>query len=104
MMSEKTSREQVAAIALQCLQDEELLVEDPIEDYETVKLLGSNAICDSLGLVSFLVGLEEGVNEAFDAGIILMSERAMSQERSPFRNLSALIDYIVELISSDDSN
>jgi hypothetical protein len=104
MMPEKTSREQVAEIALQCALDEELPVETPVEDYEAVKLLGSKAICDSLGLVSFLVGLEEGVNEGFDAGIVLMNEQAMSQERSPFRNLSALIDYIVELISSEDAN
>ena len=83
--------------AVQSLIDEDLL-ETPAAELEAVKLLGSRAICDSLGLVSYLVALEEQVNEAFDAEISLMSERAMSQERSPFRNLSALVTFIQELL------
>ena len=96
-MSNANLDERIARIAVQCLIDEDLL-ETPAADFEAVKLLGSRAICDSLGLVSYLVALEEQVNEAFDAEISLMSERAMSQERSPFRNLSALVAFIQELL------
>ena len=97
-MSDAPLKTQVAELAIQCLVDEDLPVELPLEDYEAVKLLGSRAICDSLGLVSYLVALEERINDAFDARITLMSERAMSQERSPFRNLYALVDFIEELL------
>ncbi len=97
-MSEPSLKSRVAEVAVQCLLDEDLPVEMPVVDYEAVKLLGSRSVCDSLGLVSYLVAVEEQVNDAFDAEITLMSERAMSQERSPFRNLGALIDYITELL------
>ena len=104
MISGDNTRNRVAEVAIQCLLDEDLPLQTPVEDYEDVKLLGSRAICDSLGLVSFLVGFEEGINEAFDAGIVLMNERAMSQERSPFRNLSTIIDYVDELLSAEEKN
>lgn len=100
-MPNSPTLQQVGEIAVQVLLDEDLPVETPVQDYESVKLLGSRAICDSLGMVSYLVALEERVNETFDAEISLMSERAMSQERSPFRNLEALVNFIVELLGEE---
>ncbi len=97
-MSDTSLKERVAEVAVQCLLDEDLPVETPVTDYESVKLLGSRSVCDSLGLVSYLVALEEQINDTFDAELTLMSERAMSQERSPFRNLDSLVEYIVELL------
>jgi hypothetical protein len=90
--------QQITAIAVQCLDDEELPYEAPLVDLSSVKLLGSHAICDSLGLVSYVVALEGQINDRFDTQIALMSERAMSQEHSPFRNLEALIDYAMMLL------
>ena len=90
--------QQLIDIAVQTLLDEGLPVETPVQDLEAVKLLGSRAICDSLGLVSYLVALEERVNDTLGTGISLMSDRAMSLERSPFRNLAALIEFIEQLI------
>lgn len=98
-MPNETRHQQLIDIAIQCLHDEGLPVETPVQDLEAVKLLGSHAVCDSLGLVSYLVALEERVNDTFGAGISLMSDRAMSQERSPFRNLTALIDFIEQILS-----
>ena len=103
-MSEMIDKQQVYGIAVQCLLDEDLPVETPVQDYEAVKLLGSHAVCDSLGLVSYLVALEEQINDAFDAQVSLMSERAMSQERSPFRNLEALVDYILEVLEQPEQD
>jgi len=97
-MPNEPLNQQLIDIAVQCLLDEGLSVETPVQDLETVKLLGSRAVCDSLGLVSYLVALEERINDAFDSGISLMSDRAMSLERSPFRNLAALIEFIEQLI------
>jgi len=99
MSVEQSLRNQVAQIAMQCLDDEDLPYEKPLEDLSEIKLLGTHAICDSLGLVSYLVALEGEINDQFDAQIVLMSERAMSQERSPFRNMEALIDFVLELLS-----
>lgn len=97
-MTEPTRYERIKSIALKCLDDEGIEYPQPLEKLEDIRLLGSRAVCDSMGLVSYLVALEEQVNSAMDSQIALMSERAMSMERSPFRNLEALVQYILELL------
>lgn len=54
---------------------------------------------DSLGLVNFLADLEYRLAEAFGRDVVLASERAMSRARSPFRDVSSLTEYIVEVLS-----
>ncbi len=97
-MSDDQTYRRVEKTAIQCLLDEDLPVQLPIGQLEGIKLLGSGAICDSLGLVRYLLSLEESISQEFDTPITLMDERAMSQSRSPFRNLAVLIDFIVGLL------
>jgi len=61
------------------------------------ELYGNNGHLDSMGLVAFLIDIEESL---LDEGIqvTLSDERAMSQSKSPFRNVESLINYIDELI------
>jgi acyl carrier protein len=62
-------------------------------------LFGAPSPLDSLGLVALLIDIEE----AFDNeghSITLSDERALSQSRSPFRSVSALVDYIETLLSA----
>lgn len=62
-------------------------------------LFGAPSPLDSLGLVALLIDLEE----AFDRDghpIVLSDERALSQSRSPFRSVPALVDYIEQLTSA----
>jgi acyl carrier protein len=61
-------------------------------------LFGNEAILDSLGLVTFIVSVEQTVNEKYDTNITLADEKAMSRKNSPFRNIDTLSDYIVELL------
>jgi acyl carrier protein len=65
-------------------------------------LLGRNSGLDSLELVRILLDVEERVSKELQASVALMDERAMSQERSPFRSVNTLTDYIVELL--EDAN
>jgi len=61
-------------------------------------LYGSDGYLDSMGLVAFLIDVEEGLmNAGFQ--ISLSDERAMSQTRSPFKNIQTLTDYIQTLIT-----
>lgn len=60
---------------------------------ETV-LYGPDGHLDSVGLVSFIVALEEAVEEDYGVSLDLTDEKAFSQERSPFRTLGSLADYI----------
>lgn len=94
----------IREIAIQCLIDENLPVKMPVTEIESVKLLGANALCDSLGLVRYLVSLEERIHAEFGTQIHLMDERAVSQTRSPFRHLAALTDFVLNLLNAEGLN
>lgn len=63
-----------------------------------IRLFGANSHLDSLELVNLILDVEDQVGATFSTPIMLMDERAMSQERSPFRSVSTLSDYIVQLL------
>lgn len=65
------------------------------------ELYGSAGHLDSMGLVSFLIDVEEALMD-MDINISLSDERAMSQSNSPFRNVLSLTDYIATLISETE--
>jgi acyl carrier protein len=66
---------------------------------EDTKLFGTDAVLDSLSLVSVIVDVETAISEKFNTPIALTDDRAMSREVSPFANVTALADYIVELLA-----
>lgn len=65
---------------------------------EKTELYGKNGNLDSMGLVSFLIDIEESLLDR-DIQISLSDERAMSQTRSPFRSVETLTDYIETLVT-----
>jgi hypothetical protein len=65
---------------------------------EQGRIFGEGALLDSLGLVNFLADLEHRISEEFGHDIVLASERAMSRDRSPFRDIASLTTYVVELL------
>ena len=66
---------------------------------EETRLIGHEAILDSLGLVSLVVEVEQHLADDLEVTLILADERAMSQKRSPFRSIGALADYVCELVT-----
>lgn len=69
-----------------------------IELTPTAILFGPSSPLDSLGLVSLLIDIEEAFQREGHA-IVLSDERALSQRRSPFRDVPSLTDYIERLVS-----
>jgi hypothetical protein len=65
---------------------------------EHSRLFGGDAPLDSLGLVNFLADLEYRLSEEFGCDVVLASELAMSRQRSPFRDVPALTEYVLELM------
>lgn len=57
------------------------------------RLFGRGSPLDSIGLVTLLLDVEEGLAGA-GLRVTLTDDRAMSQARSPFRSVPALVDYI----------
>jgi acyl carrier protein len=91
-----TSREQVAALVYRAvdeinqeLTDGQQLTKDP-----ATVLFGKHATIDSMALVSFIVAVEEQLLQEFGVSVTLANDKAMSMERSPFRTLATLVEYV----------
>lgn len=61
-------------------------------------LFGRNGILDSIGLVTFVIAVEQEIEERLGATVALTDEKAFSQKHSPFRTIAALAAYTAELI------
>jgi acyl carrier protein len=59
-------------------------------------IFGPDSALDSLGLVALLLDIEDGLR-AIGGDVVLSDERAMSQKRSPFRSVPALVAYITSI-------
>ena len=69
-----------------------------VEVSSTATIFGPGSPLDSLGLVAFLMDVEDAMADAGQA-ITLSDSRAMSQARSPFRDVPALAAYITTLVA-----
>ena len=76
--------------------------EIPIQRAGDAILFGHNGSLDSLRLVHFIVAVEQEIAQTFDIQITLASDDAMSRQRSPFRTIDGLIEYIVALIRKQE--
>lgn len=72
-------------------------------DFEKTRLFGSKGLFDSIDFVRFLVTIENKINYVFQCQILLVDDRAFSQEHSPFVNLDRLTNYIGSLIDENGS-
>lgn len=61
---------------------------------ELAPLYGDTGVLDSLGLVSLVIAVEEGVQRELGAVVTLADERAVSQHASPFRSVGTLVRYV----------
>ena len=64
------------------------------------QLFGHGSVLDSLGLVNFIVALEQRLTVELGTSVVLADDRAMSRKTSPFRSVQTLTDYILELIGN----
>lgn len=85
----------------------DLLAGDParadVSIEEGTRLYGPEGLLDSLRLVSLVLDLEQEINDRLDTAITIADSRAMSQQRSPFRTVGSLADYIVGLLASEQA-
>ncbi|MCK4403270.1 MAG: acyl carrier protein [Dehalococcoidia bacterium] len=71
--------------------------DDKLELEEETHLFGRESKLDSLGLVTLIIDIEQSLVEELGLEVSLTDEKAMSQERSPFRDVKSLVDYICSL-------
>jgi acyl carrier protein len=95
------NKDAVQAIIFQALKninDERDPGEQLVVDLDT-SLFGADAVLDSLSLVSVIVDVEAAISDASGRDVVLTDDRAMSQELSPFSDVSSLTTYILLLLS-----
>lgn len=61
-------------------------------------IYGKSSRLDSLGLVSFIVNLEQNVEDKLGKAISLADEKAMSQKSNPYKNIESLTEFISSLL------
>jgi D-alanine--poly(phosphoribitol) ligase subunit 2 len=79
----------------------ELPEEQLMEKSKDFVLFGRSGKLDSLGLVTFIVAVEQKFQEDLGVTITLADERAMSQKRSPFATIETLADYTFNLLKEN---
>lgn len=95
-MNLDTLKQNLLDLLNEFLSDNEISLDHKV-DYKT-RLIGSNAIFDSMELVQFIVEVESYLDENLDIEIQLASEKAMSRRTSPFISIDSLSNYIIDEI------
>lgn len=71
----------------------------PLEKSLDTPIHGTDSGFDSLGLINFVVAVEENVERDLGVMIVLSDDRALSQESSPFESVRTLVAYIEALLA-----
>ena len=77
-------------------------------DYESLKnvdentpIFGGEEGIDSLSLVIVVTHVESEIYNQFEKSVSLTSEKAMSMQNSPYKNVGTLLDLAVEYMEED---
>ena len=76
-----------------------LAAEEKIKSLPLVPLYGEKSSMDSLGLVSFLINLEQKIEDQLGITITIADEKAMSLKNSPFKTIGTLTEYLKERLT-----
>lgn len=91
------TKEEALSIVLRALEALNQELEQPLDIGSHTRLFGSEAVIDSLSLVSLIVDVESEASEIAGQPISLTDDRAINREISPFNDPDALAAYISEL-------
>ena len=99
------TRDSVLQIVLSVLQElgEDLGINELQKVDESTRLFGARSCLDSMNLINLIAEVEEQLFFFFLIEITLANQSAMSRTASPFRRVSTCVDYIMELVSKNNS-
>jgi len=94
------TREEINIVVLntfkQIIQDNDKSMDS--EPDEATAIIGIDSPFDSVDLVTYIVALEQALEDDWNISIVLADDRAMSQTTSPFRSIGSIGNYIEMLI------
>ena len=79
----------------------QLSKEQQLEKSINTALYGEEGKLDSLGLVNFIVAVEQKIQDELGLNITLATEKAMSQKHSPFKSVQSLLNYLTLLLEEN---
>jgi acyl carrier protein len=91
----------VLASAVEFNQDLEHKIE--VDKGGDAGLFGEGGALDSLGLVGFIILVEQDIADRMGIEVSLADERAMSQRRSPYKTVQRLAEHILERMDEVES-
>lgn len=94
-MKIETLKRDIVLLLNNFIEENQIEVSDKLD--EDSRLIGSASVFDSMELVSFIVDVEEFLEENYNLELQLASEKAMSRRNSPFISAKALSEYIIEI-------
>jgi acyl carrier protein len=97
---ERSQIEQMVFDALEAV-NQSLVDEEQIEISPDAKLYGKGGQMGSMTLVALLLDIEEALQDE-GVHVALSDEKAMSQYKSPFRDVPSLVNYIQSLIGQTE--
>ncbi|MEZ5197513.1 MAG: hypothetical protein R2764_14290 [Bacteroidales bacterium] len=94
-------KEQVNTIVKSSISDYLKVIKNiDLELVDDTRLIGGENNIESIDLVSIILDVEEAFR-VHEKDISLTSEKAMSIKNSPFRTVSALVDFIYDQINEN---
>ena len=71
---------------------------------ESTPLFGREGLLDSLGLVSLVVAVEQAIEDKYGVRVALADEKALSQTKSPYKDIASLANYAAAQIDGQRLN
>ena len=66
---------------------------------EELKLVGSKAALDSISFVTLIAIIEDLISEKLGKNIMIVNDKAFSQDMSPFKSVATLSNYITDFLN-----
>lgn len=101
----QTHRDTISAIIKDAILElnEELDYDHLRAPSDTTVLFEGDDSLDSLSLVSLIVDIEARVGDNFEVEVVLASEKAMSMQNSPYRNVGSLTQFVLDELTGEQS-
>ncbi len=93
-------KEKITKIIIDSINDfnEDLADDEKISTELDSNIYGGNSPLDSMGLVSFIVNLEQFLEDELNESLSLADEKAMSRKSNPYKSINTLADFVLELL------
>lgn len=82
----------------------QLPVGTKLEKSPDAVLYGTSGVLESLDFVTFIMEIEEQIQEEFGVDLMITDENLLSKEKSPFSTLGTLTEYLAKVLDEQESS